>query len=491
MSANKNRIRIIGIVITAVMLAGAFTALVQNASATDWSPAITATKSGTPVQMGISLSPYVEMPSAGYNPTHYYGPTSTMVQANDGTLIMIVRDGQSHVSPGDHAILVYFKSTDGGVTWDGGALFRGFTGYDARNPAAGVTSSGRIIVAYWLLENDDMANATHPSYGYMAYKTSDDNGTTWAQEYSLDPGVIGGFNTSWGSPVDDFTICSPYGKIQTFNNYRVGFTFQVINDTYGNNHTMTGFAYSDSNGALGSWQFTNMSGIGVIPTNGYNEADIAYLGSGHMIAMARIDTVSSFQMYSSVDNGATWQNRGLRGQPGLINSQRGPTLVTVKDSAGDIWVIGFFVYDTYFYSWAYGADLLANGVSAWNAPEQYYPGSTTTGWGIGGTMVMNENTGHGIYLINEGAFGSSSKIWLQDVTVTITVPRTSMLPASVHPYIVLTLSMFALMMVVQTVAFMTKSKDHSIEKNDLIELVVFLVISSIMLGFLALFLGPI
>ena len=360
------------------------------------------------VALNISFSSYSTILTNG----KYNGPTNTMVKAPNGDYLAFIREADTHMGIGDYGLLKMHRSTDGGATFSFDQTLMGVSNQDVRNPLSGVSATGRIFLFAWVYDCDHPANATDPSHGPFDYMYSDDSGSTWSSPAAFTTGTVDGFNGT--------NISSGYGKLEIFQNNRIGFSYFALTDN-STVFSQTRFAYSDNNGA--NWSCVNITAVMPYPTQIYTETDLAYIGNGQIIAVTRIDTAAYVHMFTSVDNGLTWSDRGQMA-PMFSGICRGPTLTTIEDNAGGIWVLGLFVYNNYFYSIAYGPDLMADGANAWPTPEQYAPGGTETGWNVAGTCIMDQETGVGKFLSSQYVpAAGTAYVSMQNISITITLSR--------------------------------------------------------------------
>ncbi len=95
-----------------------------------------------------------------------------LIECANGDILCFYRRGTAHVSNG--ADIRYRRSTDRGLTWGETVIVHAIDGRDCRNPAAGITPTGRVLLF------------TRSTDGYTTDKHwrhySDDNGLTWATD---------------------------------------------------------------------------------------------------------------------------------------------------------------------------------------------------------------------------------------------------------------------------------------------------------------------
>jgi len=364
------------------------------------------TRNGMEVALNISFSSQsIIISNAKYN-----GPVSSMVKANNGDYLAFIREGTSHMGIGDYGVLKLYRSTNNGVTFTYNSTLLSVSNKDVRNPSSGITPTGRIFVFAWVYDCDNPANATSPSSGPLEYLYSDNNGVTWSGVQILTTGIVDGFNGT--------NISNSYGKLIILGNNRIGMSYFAFNDSSINQYQVR-FLYSDNDGLI--WSCVNITDVFTYPPRLLSETDIVYIGNNQIVAITRVDTSAYVWMYTSIDNGLTWNDRGQM-PPMFSGICRGPSLSIVKDNGGGIWVLALYVYNNYFYDIAYGQDLIDNGIDAWDSPEQYAPGAIVTGYGVAGTCIMNQETGVAKFLTNEYVSGvGTAYVSIQTITVTITL----------------------------------------------------------------------
>jgi len=121
----------------------------------------------------------------------------------DGRHVLIVhRAGDGHI--GVKGRLDCIISEDAGRTWSRPLVVVDGP-YDDRNPSVGVTKSGIIVVAYWVIKNygedGQWFEAVPPGEAWLT--RSHDGGRTWEKPYPLNIG--------------DYRELSPYGQMLTLD----------------------------------------------------------------------------------------------------------------------------------------------------------------------------------------------------------------------------------------------------------------------------------
>ena len=305
----------------------------------------------------------------------YLGPANRMLKIQNGDYLSFIREGTSHVGAGDYAVMSLYRSTNEGTSWTFEKELQNQTGKDVRNYACGMTHTGRIFIFYVVLNPDTMT--WNPIVEYMY---SDNNGSTWSSNITMNIPVIDGVTITEGSP---------YGNMVIMNNNRIGFSYYG----WGNYECQSRFAYSDDNGI--TWYHTL---IGTTHPTSYlqSETDIIYLGNNNLIALSRVNTVGydGEAMFTSINNGITWTERGLL--PEQLNYAFPPTLTMIEDNLNNPMVLAISSYGYIYYSIAYPDDLMNFGIDAWSPIISlgYYGSYASIIWdNIANTAYMNLYTG--------------------------------------------------------------------------------------------------
>lgn len=422
--------------------------------------------------VNVSISSFKEVINSWPSYDGHY-VASVMTKAPNGDYLAFARNGSTHVAPGDYAPMLLYRSTDQGSSWHLNCTLMAISHRDVRNYAAGTSPTGRVFVFFWVYDTD---NDTDPK-GPLEYTYSDNSGVTWTAPVNMTIPAIDGKPGAM--------ISSPYGMMITLGSNRIAFSYYPFNGKAGQIQSESRLAYSDDNGA--TWNHSRISNHGLDPYL-VDETAIVYVGGNQVIALCRNDSMSVENMFSSLDNGVTWTDRGMIYLTTIIS----PMLITKSDTArpSGLWVIGVFEMGTHYgYSYAYAPDLINYGANAWptfvgainetlHTPSWYasYP-----------TSIFNPMTGNYLVLTDNNSHALST----HTISISIAFPGTGLLPANVHQYVTLILVMFGLVMVVTTVGFMTKAKDKGISKEEVTELAIFLIISFVMMGILIAILGPV
>lgn len=209
-------------------------------------------------------------------------------------MFAVFRSGGGHLGQG--GLLVYSWCGDGqGIQWSMPATIVD-SASDDRNPAVGITDTGRIVLAYHEQGSytddgryDPSLKRSRPMYTY-----SDDEGQTWAKPKFVN---IPGLET-----------CSPYGRIVSATggvllmNLYGAYTTKVPGMEYVRPDRKN-YAYlvrSTDNGA--SW------GDPSLIADGYNETALLSVEGATVLAAARSIGLQRVDECESLDVGRTWTN---------------------------------------------------------------------------------------------------------------------------------------------------------------------------------------
>ena len=95
-----------------------------------------------------------------------------LVECQNGDILCLYRRGTAHISNG--ADVRYRRSTDRGITWGAPVVIQAIDGRDCRNPAAGITPTGRVLLF------TRSTNGATTDRHWRHY--SDNNGITWVSD---------------------------------------------------------------------------------------------------------------------------------------------------------------------------------------------------------------------------------------------------------------------------------------------------------------------
>lgn len=222
--------------------------------------------------------------------TSSYDAFGVLCQLAGGTLLYAYRQGASHSGSGDYGVLKYRTSTDNGATWSSATTILTEASVDLRNLAGGVTSGGRIVLAF--------ARYNPATTGWLSQSTiySDDNGATWSTPVAMS---LTGYT---------LTAYSPHGKMIATDDG------QLLMPWYGETATDSYCFASKStdNGATWSTPIAVISGSKAgSPNTTFTEWCPAPIGGGVIVGLCRADNGTTFTQVISTDNGATWSTQGL------------------------------------------------------------------------------------------------------------------------------------------------------------------------------------
>lgn len=195
----------------------------------------------------------------------------------NGKMAIIERRGTTHIN--NNAVIDIRKSTNGGKTWTTPTTIFSAADYDLRNCGGGYTQAGRLIIFY-----GKYYQAT--TWAYIAFRYSDDDGTTWSNETSL--------NT------ESNTAFSPFGKLIEDEN---GYLYQTW---YGiNSGTYTVYVAKSTNNGV-SW--TNK--VVYTGASAFTESSLVYIGGGRFIVVSRQENGNYFNQCVSDNYCESWTNQG-------------------------------------------------------------------------------------------------------------------------------------------------------------------------------------
>ena len=325
--------------------------------------------------------------------SYWLGPANTGIQASDGTYLAFIRNGTSHVAIGDYANMDFYTSIDA-LTWTYDSTLLNISGRDVRNYATVVTDTGRVIVFFSQYDVDNQSGANDEPYHDLHYIYSDDNGTTWSASIDVVCPTIDGLIAVGATPYD----------AKNFDAGRIGVTYDAGNTT----HSQRRFAYSDDDGS--TWHHVAIGPVTVIAVSWYTETAIEYIGNQEAISIARHEGESDYAMFTTTDNGETWDDRGLYTQS---FGPKPPTMFTYMDVTGEPIVVLLFIYYLGYYAMGIANSLMTFGASAWSG-------------------AILENTDVGVYASCIMTDPSGLRFFLSDHEPERNVTRTNLtlIPAS-------------------------------------------------------------
>jgi sialidase-1 len=222
------------------------------------------------------------------------------VKTGPNSMAAVFRTGGPHV--GISATLAVSVSEDGGKSWsDPVEVVPRWQ--DARNPAFGYTSDGRLILSFWkagltnyrldeygkvwnrnMTEEEKLKASKTPSFFIME---STNKGKTWSEPKT--------FTTQVLLPV----FLSPYGRIIEAPDGT------LLMPAYGNpKEPIDGVR--DASILIRSKDGGKTWGDESIVAYGYNETSYVFLPDGTLVAAARSDKGQNLAILRSSDNGYTW-----------------------------------------------------------------------------------------------------------------------------------------------------------------------------------------
>jgi hypothetical protein len=334
----------------------------------------------------------------------YNGPVNSMVQAANGDYLAFVREGTSHV--GDNGSLKLYRSVNNAIDFSMVATLRNISDRDIRNPASGITDTGRIFVFYAIY---DPLNTTWPNP--VEYQYSDNNGNTWSGPITMSLPTVNGFTPSLTDPYGG----GSYGILRTIADGRIGISAFFGNGAY----VQVRFIYSDDDGA--TWHHVAMGYPTGPSPNFWSETELLYLGNSRLVALARMDAESGPQMFTSSDNGLTWVARGAL--PFSLPGSTMSSLAMISDTVGEPWVLAIlYQASSWWYSTAYGDDLMNLGTTAWSdltSITGYDPGDV---WGGFPVTLFHADTGNG-FVMTTFETGGHANVLMFNLTASVTLTR--------------------------------------------------------------------
>lgn len=333
---------------------------------------------------------------------HYFAPMDTIVKTG-GWYLGFIRQGSSHASVGDYGVTQLYRSVDGGIIFNqiSPAPFPlSVTNRDVRNYAVGETSSGRIIFIFTVFDCD---NITYPEslnqYDGLECIYSDDNGLSWSSRINISFPTLNYFTPSGASP---------FGTLKILDNGDVGFCYHSWDTS---NHTQMRFAYSYNDGL--TWNHTTM---GLVYNNWLKtETDFVPIGNNNLMALARVEYDDGPEMFTSGDNGLTWESRGSLSK--RFPPATSASLTKMTDDNGEVWIFAmFYQWDNFLYSFAYMDDLMIEGRSAWNEPVDV---AEIMNVGAYPVFAMTGVNNDGIIIVSQESSSITAYVLIYNITATI------------------------------------------------------------------------
>lgn len=201
----------------------------------------------------------------------------SIAKLRNGELLVVYYDSPEHVSPAGRISLV--RSRDAGRTWSAPTVIVD-TPLDDRDSSITVTRSGRLLVSYFV-RNDDGTG------GGVFVTESDDGGKTWSRDVRVDTGLIGPATSARIVELANGDLLIPiYGGAKAGANTRAS----VVR--------------SRDRGV--SWPRRQEVQIAAAPGINFQEPALADV-DGRLLALMRTDRSDNTAYETwSLDHGATW-----------------------------------------------------------------------------------------------------------------------------------------------------------------------------------------
>ncbi|MCD6521085.1 MAG: exo-alpha-sialidase [Anaerolineae bacterium] len=222
-----------------------------------------------------------------------------LVRTGENALAVVFRVGAPHI--GITGTLALSTSQDGGKSWsDPQELFPRWD--DNRNPAFGVTRSGRLLLAFWKARLH--AYKADPSGRGLYYRAQEEDQELWEKV----PALYYCFNEdggkTWSEPLPYssqlLSLASPYGRILQAPDGT------LLMGVYGRpRQAKEGQRYASI--LLRSRDGGQTWGEESLVAFGYNETAFAFLPDGRLLAAARSES-GHVAILSSEDGGYSWSS---------------------------------------------------------------------------------------------------------------------------------------------------------------------------------------
>ncbi len=211
----------------------------------------------------------------------------------DQKIVVVLRDGGGHLGIG--GCLDWIESTDGGTTWSEPRTIVD-TPVDDRNPAVGVTASGRFLLGFHHQGSYNAEKKYDPSLDKARCMTMySDDGKDWS-----DPQPLG---------IEGLETTSPYGRIIGLNDgtYLMNVYGKYTDKLPGMHNVpddLRHYAYvvRSKDGGV-TWSDPSLIAAG------YNETALV-MPRGRLIAAARSSKEGHLAVFVSADEGYTWERVG-------------------------------------------------------------------------------------------------------------------------------------------------------------------------------------
>ncbi len=206
-------------------------------------------------------------------------------------MVSVYRSGGGHLGIGGALHMRW--SYDSGLSWNTpDTVIDG--PFDDRNPAAGLTQTGRIVVAYHRQGSYDFDQKYRPELNnaHCMVTYSDDLGITWSP-----PSPLG---------VSGLETCSPYGRVIEAQNG------DLLMNVYGRYAANIPGARSVRDDARDYAYLVRSTDDGltwgepVLIAEDHNETALYSFGDGRILAAARTVSTQRIDIVTSEDDGRTW-----------------------------------------------------------------------------------------------------------------------------------------------------------------------------------------
>lgn len=200
-----------------------------------------------------------------------------LTKVEDGTYLLVYRDGPTHVDP-DTGVIKVHTSSDG-VTWSAASTLIDPSTVDARDPSLATLSGGTVALSFFTYD-------TPTALGVWIALSSDDGAT---------------FGTAV-AVTNSYTQIACSGPVLEVNG---SLWLQPVYALTGGNW-IAAVAKSTDQGASWGDLVTVASGGG----KQYYEPWVVKLHNGDLMCMVRAEDPKQILRYTSDDDGATWTNQG-------------------------------------------------------------------------------------------------------------------------------------------------------------------------------------
>lgn len=195
------------------------------------------------------------------------------VKLEDGTILVVTRDGTSHIDDSGRVQLV--RSSDNGKTWTKPTTIWDSPG-DDRDPKISVSSTGRVFVTFFTAMKDSSGKTTRDTY----VMHSDDKGATWSKPAQVGSSMAWVAEHGEVTEMPDGSLLAPIygpGHSGVVRSTDGGLTFPAANET-------------------------------LFDTGGYgtSEVTLTVLPSGQVTAWLRGGEGKKSVVMRSSDSGHTW-----------------------------------------------------------------------------------------------------------------------------------------------------------------------------------------